>query len=101
MAGIAEMIGDMPTVRAPQAGGNEHLQRLNGECSRGVAEQALGQAVGSNDPSGLIHHERGVRRQAQPPILDSEVRIRRHRVLFDGFAVRRSSINFSSRSGRS
>lgn len=35
--------------------------------------------------------------QAQPAILYSKVRSRRHRVLFDGFAVRRSSIDISSR----
>jgi hypothetical protein len=49
----------MPAVQLAQANGDEPFQRLPGQGSLRIAQQALGEGIGFYDPAGRIHDEHG------------------------------------------
>jgi hypothetical protein len=58
---------------------------LANERARGVTQQPFGQGIDLTDPTGLIDHEHGTRRQLQQAALKlSYFRFRQHDAFLDG-----------------
>ena len=60
--GVLEVRGAMADMRAPQALGQQHLQRLSQQGLPRIAERLFAFPIGRGDRPPLIHDEDGVRR---------------------------------------